>query len=154
MSLKDPREITLRALIINNKNKILTCYYKKYNTFMCPGGHLDEGETYEEALKRELYEECGSTEVDIKKHLLDLYTYKDDTLSKYYLVDINKIDLKHRNLEAGEVSDGLTLKWASIEDIINVNTKQYYNSLRDEKGKPYLIKRELEFYKEVWEKYL
>jgi hypothetical protein len=83
-----------------------------------------------------------------------LYTPKDDTLSKYYLVEIDKVDLKNRELEPGEIADGLTLRWAYIEDIINHNNKQYYKALQEDEGKPYLIKRELEFYKEVWENYI
>lgn len=154
MSINKPKEITLRGLVIDKKGRILTCYYRKYNTYMCPGGHLDEGETYEEALKREMWEECGSKEVKIIKHLVDLYTPKDDTLSKYYLVEIDKVDLKNRELEPGEIADGLTLRWAYIEDIINHNNKQYYKALREDEGRPYLIKRELEFYKEVWEKHI
>lgn len=153
MSLKNPKHITLRGLVFDKKGRILVCYYKKYKTYMSPGGHLDEGEELIHALKREMWEEVGATKVKVIKPIIDLYTVPDDTLSKYYLVEIDKVDTKNRELEPSEIKDGLTLRWANIQDILEHNNQEYYRALLNEEGKPWVIKREIEFYKLVWREY-
>lgn len=148
MSVKNPKYITVRALITDSEGKLLTCYYKKYKTYMTPGGHKDGKENDTEVLTRELYEECGSTSIVIGDYIMSLYTPKDDTLNRYYKVYIDKIDLKHRDLEEGEISDGLTVVWQDINEILRNNTQEYYKSLVDSsEGESYIIKRELEFFK-------
>lgn len=42
------------------------CKEKSRDTWECPGGHIDKGETPEQAAKRELWEETGATEFNIK----------------------------------------------------------------------------------------
>ena len=55
---EDITEVVIRtkALIINNKNIILG---NENNIYQFPGGHLEENETFEECLKREVLEETG-----------------------------------------------------------------------------------------------
>ena len=48
--------IRIKALIINDKNIILG---NENNIYQFPGGHLEENETFEECLKREILEETG-----------------------------------------------------------------------------------------------
>ncbi len=51
------RVIRVKALIINSKKEILLA--SAYTTIQFPGGHLEEGESLEETLKREVLEETG-----------------------------------------------------------------------------------------------
>jgi nucleoside triphosphatase len=61
---KEYPEPTVGALIVNDKKQILlTKSHKWKNRFTIPGGHVELGETTEEALKREIKEEVG---LDIK----------------------------------------------------------------------------------------
>ena len=55
---EDITEVVIRtkALIINDKNIILG---NENNIYQFPGGHLEENETFEECLKREILEETG-----------------------------------------------------------------------------------------------
>ena len=55
---EDITEVVIRtkALITNNKNIILG---NENNIYQFPGGHLEENETFEECLKREVLEETG-----------------------------------------------------------------------------------------------
>jgi len=48
--------IRIKALIINDKNIILG---NENNIYQFPGGHLEDNETFEECLKREVLEETG-----------------------------------------------------------------------------------------------
>jgi 8-oxo-dGTP pyrophosphatase MutT (NUDIX family) len=56
-------EILVRALILRDDSVLLARRIGRVNTFL-PGGHVEVGETLEEALLRELSEECR-VEVEI-----------------------------------------------------------------------------------------
>lgn len=59
LTLEEIEETVIRTkmLIINSKKEILLGYCHK--TYQFPGGHLEEGETLVECLKREILEETG-----------------------------------------------------------------------------------------------
>ena len=70
---------TARAVIFDKDNKIILIRRKKYlngnmikEYYVIPGGHLDENETFEEAVIREVKEELG-IDVNINKELLHQY---------------------------------------------------------------------------------
>ena len=49
----------VRSIVYNNQNQIFIIENKGHGVFTLPGGGVDEGETIEEATKRELFEETG-----------------------------------------------------------------------------------------------
>ena len=54
------RHFCASVFIINPvDHKILLIHHKGFNKWVQPGGHIDEGETFEEAAMREAYEETG-----------------------------------------------------------------------------------------------
>lgn len=56
-------KITCTAFVFH-KNKTLFIYHKEKDRWMHPGGHLEEGEDFDETLKREIKEETN-LEVEI-----------------------------------------------------------------------------------------
>lgn len=54
------------VLVCKYKDKWVFCKHKERDTWEIPGGHIEEGETWMEAAKRELHEETGATKVEIK----------------------------------------------------------------------------------------
>ena len=62
-----------------------------------PGGHIEEGETWQEAIKRELYEETGAVEFDIEP--ICVYS-----ISKYALLCFAEIK-KFENLPNSEIEE-------------------------------------------------
>jgi nucleoside triphosphatase len=53
-------EATVGAVILNQDNKVLICRSTKWNgKYVIPGGHIELGETMEEALIREVREETA-----------------------------------------------------------------------------------------------
>lgn len=67
----DESEYTRVVCVCRYKDKYVFSYNKKRQGWEIPGGHIEEGETWEEAAKREMYEEVGATK--IKLHPVCVY---------------------------------------------------------------------------------
>ncbi|PKP58053.1 DNA mismatch repair protein MutT [Candidatus Atribacteria bacterium HGW-Atribacteria-1] len=67
------KHFTVSALIINKEGKILLINHRKLGIWLYPGGHIEQGETPDEAVVREVKEETG---LNVK-----IISDKDDTLS-------------------------------------------------------------------------
>ena len=61
----DESEYTRVVCVSKYKGKYVFCYNKKRNGWEIPGGHIEEGETWEEAARREMYEETGATKIKL-----------------------------------------------------------------------------------------
>jgi nucleoside triphosphatase len=60
-------EPTVGALIFNQEDKVLLLKSDKWrNKYVIPGGHIELGETMEDALRREVKEETGLDIYDIE----------------------------------------------------------------------------------------
>lgn len=63
----------VKGIVINSRGDILLCHNN--NTYQLPGGHVDDNETLEACLKREIKEETG---IDVKLNyppLIEIITY-------------------------------------------------------------------------------
>ena len=60
------KEYTRVVCVSKYKGKYVFCYNKKRNGWEIPGGHIEEGETWLEAAKREMYEETGATKIEVE----------------------------------------------------------------------------------------
>lgn len=58
-------EYTRVVCVCRYKGKYVFSYNKKRKGWEIPGGHIEEGETWEEAAKREMYEETGATKIKV-----------------------------------------------------------------------------------------
>jgi mutator protein MutT len=57
--ISKPITLGVRAIVTNDKNEILLVKHTYQNYWFLPGGGVDKGETFEQAIKRELVEETG-----------------------------------------------------------------------------------------------
>ena len=62
----DDSELTRVVCVSRYKDKYVFSYNKKRNGWEIPGGHIEEGETWEEAAKREMYEETGAIKINVE----------------------------------------------------------------------------------------
>ena len=86
----DEKEYTRVVCVCRYKDKFLFSYNKKREGWEIPGGHIEEGETWEEACKREMYEETGATKIEVTP----ICVYKISTFGLLCFCDI--IELMHK----------------------------------------------------------
>lgn len=82
------RKSTL-AVVINSENKIILSQKKNYlaNEWSFPGGGVEENETDDKTILRELYEELGTDKFVIikKSYQIDKYEWPDEIIEKKLL---------------------------------------------------------------------
>ncbi len=123
--------IRVKALILNSRNEILLG--EAFNTVQFPGGHLEENETLEEALKREILEETGIILDNIGRPFLNIkHILKDYPLTKencsveiyyYYIKTDEPFHLDKLNLDKEEKYGNFKLYYLDINKL-----KKYLNT--------------------------
>lgn len=61
----EEKEYTRVVCVCNYNEKYIFSFNKKRNGWEIPGGHIEDGENWENAAKREVYEETGATKIKI-----------------------------------------------------------------------------------------
>lgn len=116
-----------KAIIINSNEEILFGYGDR--NYQLPGGHLEEGETYEECLSREIKEETG---IDIpteeREPLLNIIYYSKDYpkigintkyIAKYFCVKTDsKPNLGEISLTENEKEGMFELRYLHKDNVI------------------------------------
>ncbi len=60
------KDYTRVVCVSRYKDKFVFSYNKKRKGWEIPGGHIEEGESWKEAAKREMYEETGATKIKLE----------------------------------------------------------------------------------------
>lgn len=74
-------EITQSAVLQNSKGEVLILQHKS-GPWLLPGGRINEGESWLDALKREVKEETGSDDFSVTR-ILDADSFTDENKAKY-----------------------------------------------------------------------
>ncbi len=99
-------EKTGRAIILIN-NKLVSMKRTKiidneeYIYYTIPGGHVEQGETFEDATVREIEEELG-IKIKIKKEALSMYNEDLNRYEKFFICDY----------VSGEIGSGIGEEWS------------------------------------------
>lgn len=98
----------VRAVIMKN-NELFLMYLSSSNTYVLPGGSVDEDEDLEIALKREVLEETGYHVTQLSQTLIINENHEAFKRKHYiYLVDVNDTPQKTALTEE-EIELGMTL---------------------------------------------
>ena len=131
LSEEDITEVVVRikVLLINNENILLG---NERSIYQFPGGHLEEGETFEECLKREIKEETG---IDIENNEIEKPFMKVSYLNKdyptkgvnrkseiyYYAIKTSKTpNLEKVNYTDNEKKGNFKLESIPLSGVINI----------------------------------
>ena len=116
-----------RAIIIVD-GKIAMVYSKKYNYYKFPGGGIEDTESMEEALIREVLEETGLCVIENsiqeygQVHRVEKGTKEDIFIQdNYYFLCCVKENLEQQNLDKYEADEGFTLEFVEPRLAIEVN---------------------------------
>ena len=118
--------VRTKALLINDKEEITLGYSHK--TYQFPGGHLEENESLEECLIRELKEESGIELKEIKNKpfvRIVYYTknYRNSGKNRkneiyYYVIKTNeKYNLDNISLDEWKKDGNFTIKVIPLKDL-------------------------------------
>lgn len=141
---------TARAVVVNSEGKIAIQHISKYDYYKLPGGGVEEGETLEEALKREMKEEAGCN-IDIIQELGVVIEYREQPGHEQGLLQISfgylvkpAGEIREPQLEEAEVAEGLRPLLVSYEQALK-NIKE--SKITHQYEAKFIVKRELEFLK-------
>jgi 8-oxo-dGTP diphosphatase len=107
------------VIISKSMGKWVFCKHKKRNTYEIPGGHREKGETIFETAKRELVEETGAIDFDIKPICVYSVTGKtrvnetgEESFGMLYFANIYSFEKELKSeIERIELFDELPGEW-------------------------------------------
>lgn len=123
-----------RGLVVKD-NKVLLSYEERTGVYMSPGGGLENGETLEECVARELQEETGFKVKPLKAFLkVKEYAYEVLWENNYFICEIE--GECERNLTESEKYNKVSAKWVEIDKAIEIFSD--YQSRPTDKASLYL----------------
>ena len=126
-------DFTASAFIVH-EDKILLIHHKKLDTWLQIGGHIELDEDPDEAMMREIEEECGLKVEFIGEMAPCSNSETTKSLMRPHFINIHKINDTHRHCDLGYVFRAITTEpqleedgahdigWFTYEELCEMNT--------------------------------
>lgn len=114
-------QLKFAVIISRSNNKWVFCKHRDRNTYEVPGGHREKGENILDTAKRELYEETGALQFDIKPVCVYSVIAKDnfdgkETFGMLYFAEIETFEEElHSEIEKIIITDKIVDNWTYPE---------------------------------------
>lgn len=95
----EEKDYTRVVCVSRYKGKFVFSYNKERKGWEIPGGHIEEGENWQEAAKREMYEETGATSISLKP----ICVYKITTFGLLCFCEIKELEKLPKEYEMSEI---------------------------------------------------
>jgi|TARA_B100002052_G_C15802293_1_gene561718 putative (di)nucleoside polyphosphate hydrolase len=111
-----PMRSGVGIIILNNNNQVFVGKRKDNptNNWQMPQGGVDKGESFINAMKRELFEETGIKKIKILKELEKIYQYE---------LPENLVGIIWKGKYRGQKQKWFITRFLGNDDEININTK-------------------------------
>lgn len=140
-----------RAILLNGDGDMAVQYLGNHFFHKLPGGGVENGETLEEAVRREIREEVGCDCV-VKETIGVVIEYR----AKYKMIHISYCfvaevsgAIAETALEQGEIDEGMITLWMKPEEALQKMETDIPNTYQG----PFILKRELAFLREYISNY-
>jgi len=106
--------------ILKKDNKYCLMHLTKYNIFTTPGGRIEENETLEECLEREVLEETGIIVKALNKTVTTTEYFIDSVWTMHYFtVEIIEEGLEIHQTDE-EIDLGMVTVWKTLEEVLDI----------------------------------
>ena len=108
----DDELLKFAVILSRTQGKWVFCKHKERTTYEIPGGHREAGETIRETAERELREETGAVEFDMKTvGVYSVKTEESETFGMLFVADIFSFEDIHSEIESILITEDLVEQW-------------------------------------------
>ena len=108
----DDKLLKFAVILSRTQGKWVFCKHKERTTYEIPGGHRESGETIRETAERELKEETGAVEFDMKTvGVYSVKTEENETFGMLFAAEIFLFEDIHSEIESILITDDLVEQW-------------------------------------------
>jgi len=118
-------EPTVGALIFNQEGKVFLMTSPKWKgKYVVPGGHIELGETIEEAVKREIKEETNLDVFDIQFIRLQEFIFGEEFHKKKHFIFLDYA-CKTKGTDVVLNEEGTEYIWTTLEEALSLPVEPY-----------------------------
>jgi nucleoside triphosphatase len=118
-------EPTVGALVFDSENRLfLIRSHKWFDKYVIPGGHVELGETLEEALRREIKEETNLVVYDIEFLFVQEFIYDNAFWKQRHFIFLD-YTCKTRSDKVVLNSEGQGYVWVTIDEALELPIDSY-----------------------------